>query len=131
MLLVAESHDDKLLSKQQRFEEQLGSVDYDVYVCASCRAVKREAYVAIVDEHDKCPKCGTVASTTTETEIEEATTSASGVAEVFTHCAFCGHERTTRKRTPRLARASGFGGGSSSGGFGGGSSSGGGASGRW
>lgn len=129
MVLVPDSDDDAMLEVGQLREEQVGSVDYDVWQCPSCahRFVLR--YAKWFSKYDKCPQCANRTCWSTESVITAATTSASGSARVVEQCAFCSFSRTYTKVLPRITESSSSssssGGGSS---FGGGSSGGGGAS---
>jgi uncharacterized protein len=143
MLRLDEAADDAKLSREQRLEEQLRSVNYDVWVCRQCPETIVVPHVAWFSPYHKCAHCGRRTSRSTSNMLVVATTASTGLVEVSTHCENCGATDVTRRITPRLpdpatagasaagASASGgsFGGSSSGGGssFGGGSAGGGGA----
>ncbi|MDL2290320.1 TPM domain-containing protein [Paludibacteraceae bacterium OttesenSCG-928-F17] len=145
MRIVSEKEEDKYLNDAQKFEEKIGSVDYDVYVCDKCEEVK----ILRIDKtsaYSVCPNCGTKAFIQDRKQItKEPTYSSTGIERVTYKCKYCGFEQHTDRKLPRLDRSAGafvggmaagssmgrgggFGGGGS---FGGGRSGGGGASGRW
>jgi len=151
MHILSEKKEDAHLKLAQQFEEQLHSVDYDVFVCDSC---KNEAIFTLDKPsiYKECPKCGTKAFILKEKRTIVAPTYIStGTVRTTYHCKFCGYEEHHNDKTPRLQRNSGaliggavagsilssgrggFGGGGFSGGgsFGGGMSGGGGATSGW
>lgn len=150
MHLLSEKKEDAYLKLSQQFEEQLHAVDYDVFVCDSC---KNEAIFSLdkPSEYSNCPKCGTKAFIIKEKRtIVAPTYISSGTQRTTYHCKFCGHEENHNDNIPRLQRNSnavvggavagslfsgrgGFGGGGgfSGGSFGGGMSGGGGSGGGW
>ena len=56
-----EEEDNNYLSDSQDFEEQLKTVDYDVWVCPTCGTIERFPYAEQQTKYSKCPACGTVA----------------------------------------------------------------------
>ena len=151
MHLLSEKKEDAHLKLAQQFEEQLHAVDYDVFVCDSC---KNEAIFTLdkPSAYSNCPKCGTKAFILKEKRIMVAPTYISSGTERKTYqCKFCGYEEHHNDNIPRLQRNSsavvggaaagsmfssgrgGFGGGGgfSGGSFGGGMSGGGGATSGW
>ncbi|MGH1355162.1 MAG: TPM domain-containing protein [Thalassovita sp.] len=127
LVLLDEEADDAYLSQGQIAEEQLGSVDYDIWHCPDCDHVTVENYKAWFNKFQICRACGhrTVQSTTII--LESATTTSTGRKRVVLNCRNCGDESSAIFTTPLKSTNSSSGGGS----FGGGSSSGGGASGSW
>lgn len=124
---LAEHEDDAHLAPGEQTEEQLGSVDYDVWLCR-CGNVEKLRYGALFTRYANCPKCKARARLSVKNTVRPATTICGGLVEVTQTCAHCGYGSTYRYDTPRLADSdSSFGGGSS----GGGSSDGGGSSGSW
>ncbi len=151
MHLLSEKQEDAHLKLSQQFEEQLHAVDYDVFVCDSC---KNEAIFTLdkPSAYSNCPKCGTKAFILKEKRTIVAPTYISSGTERSTyHCKFCGHEENRNNKLPRLQNNNaaiaggavagglfsgrgGFGGGGggfSGGSFGGGMSGGGGSGGGW
>lgn len=151
MHLLTEKQEDAYLKLAQQFEEQLNAVDYDVFVCDTC---KNEAIFTLDKPsiYSECPKCGTKAFILKDKHTIVAPTYISGGTERTTyHCKFCGYEEHHNDNIPRLQRNTdaivggavagsifssgrgGFGGGGgfSGGGFGGGMSGGGGATSGW
>lgn len=129
---LTESTDDSFLSDGQKFEEKIGSVDYDVWQCSCGETLLPIAYKKLLSSYSECPGCHVRAQKTTRRTLRAATYDSTGVAEKKFTCESCGRVRTARITLSKLTRSSsrgGSSGGSSAGGssFGGsGSSSGGG-----
>lgn len=141
-----EEEDNSRLSDAQDLEEQLNSVDYDVWECPKCDAHTIYAYHNPSSTYTECPVCHTRAMKLAGTRtLSPATSHREGVGEKIYECMYCHHRKNDRFRIPRKPSAvetaaalgalgaisRGGGGGSFGGGFGGGMSGGGGASGRW
>ena len=144
MVLLTEAQEDEFLNAAERLEEDLASVDYDVWACLSCEAVSKIRYGAFFSKYSKCKQCGYQTRFDVTTTVKQATEYSGGQKLVKERCKNCDYYHERVYSTPRLQTSSpssngfssgssggGFGGGSSGGGFGGGSSSGGGASGGW
>ncbi len=136
--LLSEQHEDPKLSEVQLLEEELGSVDYDVWFCPACLHNDTERYVKPFSGFKDCPACEARAyKEDPRKTIRAATTSSTGLARVEGRCVSCNHKtlRTIVLSKISVSSSSGgsFGGGGGGGGgsFGGGSSGGGGASGGW
>jgi uncharacterized protein len=131
MVRLEETEDDAALEKGQLKEEEIDSVDYDVWKCPVCAHQLTLRYPKWLSTFDECPQCQNRTKSSTETVIEAATTSSSGSAQVVELCAFCSFRHEFTKTLPRITQSSSSSGsssGSSSSSFGGGSSGGGGAS---
>jgi uncharacterized protein len=138
MVRLDERADDAHLDQGQRLEEELESVNYDVWVCPTCQAVLVQPHRAWFSRYSICKSCNRRTLETTSRTIARATTSHSGTEEVTERCRNCAFTRTYRKTIPRVqasSGSSGSSGGSGGGGggssFGGGSAGGGGAGGRY
>jgi uncharacterized protein len=136
MTRLDEVRDDAHLSSEERVEERVKSIDYDVWTCAQCDAVVVRPWKRWFSGHGKCAHCGRLTSKSTSRTLLPATQASEGLVEVTARCANCGATDVNRHTTPRLptpssssSGGSSFGGGSSGGGssFGGGSAGGGGA----
>lgn len=140
MMRFGEVEDDAHLSSAERKEEEVGSVDYDVWACQSCDHLIERRYAAIFTRYRTCDGCGARTQSSVSRTIQAATEHSTGLAEVTVSCAHCRRSSTHTRVIPRKPKprqnsggGSGFssGGSSSFGGGGGGRSSGGGSSGRW
>ena len=130
MVRLSETDDDALLDKGQMSEEQVGSVDYDVWKCPSCAHHFTIRYPKWATKYDTCPQCSNRTKWTTETVVERATTHGAGLAKVAVQCAFCNFKSEYEKVLPQIqSTSSGSSGSSWSSGSSGGSSFGGGRSG--
>ena len=129
MQLLAEHWDDAYLKPGQLKEEELESVDYDVWECPKCEHRTIEAYKAWFSSYSACKSCGYRTLEGNSTTLRSATTSSTGLRRIDYYCQHCAHEYSVEKVIPKVSKSSSSSSGGSS--FGGGSSSGGGASGSW
>lgn len=136
MRRLSESQDNAFLEKEAVLEEQLGSMDYDVWACNTCDerlvVTKRKWF----SSYESCPVCKRRTVSVKTKQLVAATYSSQGEREVTKTCKNCPWTRTVKEAIPQLVQASSSSGGSSSGfssggggGGGGGSSFGGGSSG--
>ncbi len=144
-----EATDNLYLNAGQDIEEQLGAVDYDVWLCPKCGETDIEPYLNHSSAYKQCPRCGVRAyGLRAKRILAEPTTRSEGRGVRQMHCFACGYDHDEHYTIPRKTddsallaataiglasgrRGGGFGGGSFGGGFGGGSTGGGGASGGW
>lgn len=148
MRLVDEVHDNDYLTPAQDREENIGSVDYDVWHCDNCGTNLILPYINHEAKYSVCPSCGARAEVAEGNRIlQQPTETAEGIGEKTFCCRNCNKRRRLRYLLPKVVaptviipmggiggshRGGGFGGGGFSGGsFGGGSTGGGGASGGW
>ena len=129
MQLLAEHWDDKHLNEGERTEEELKSVDYDVWLCPDCEHLTIEAYKSWFSRYSACRNCNYKTLEGTTTILQSATTTSTGRKRIDYECHHCTENYSVTKTIPKVSKSSSSSGGSSS--FGGGSSSGGGASGSW
>ncbi len=134
---LSEEEDDRFLEKGQITEEEIGSVDYDVWVTEDEEEVLILKYQKRYSKYNSCPQCKfrTYYMAHSRT-IVRATYSHSGTKEETYECKNCGYERVKHKTIPKKQRSSSSGGSFGSGGggggsWGGGSSGGGGAGVSW
>lgn len=152
MQKVDEVHDNDYLTPAQDLEEQVGSVDYDVWLCPACGETDILAYVNRNTPLIECENChARTARMKVNRIIQRPTSSRKGKGVKQYECLNCHHTTNKYYDIPAdnsdvvagLAaagvflgsgrRGGGFGGGGGSfgGGFGGGSTGGGGATGGW
>jgi uncharacterized protein len=137
MRKLDEKADDEFLSEGQRMEENLRSVDYDVWKCEACAGIEVWFYLNNSSKYTPCPKCKTIAyHSVSRRTVVSATYSSSGTGEESHACKYCGYQHVTTYSIAQLTRSSSSSSGSSfssssGGSWGGGSSGGGGASSRW
>lgn len=137
MVRLGEAEDDAHLQAAERTEENIGSVDYDVWQCPTCRRVHKLSYSAWFSGYATCPRCQARTRSSTESTLRAATEDHGGLERIDERCVHCDYRNSYTRSTPRLQRrssgsrlSSGGSGFSSSGGSGGGGSSGGSSSGR-
>ncbi len=137
MQRLDEAADDAHLQPAQRREEQLGSVDYDIWACSACSEVIQLRYAALSSRYAACPGCRAITLDRRKTVLSRATHDHGGRVRIDHQCAHCGHQHSSEHTTPRLQRTSasssspGRRSSSSASRSGGGRSRGGGSSGRW
>lgn len=129
MTRLDEVTDNQHLQAGQVMEEDLGSVDHDVWLCGQCGHTVRESYQGWFSRHGACRSCGYRTLHGSSYVVTEATTSSSGLRRTDYTCQYCGNAYSSTETIPRRSESRSSGSGSGS--FGGGRSSGGGASGRW
>ena len=140
MTLLNEGADDASLSPTEQLEEQLGSVDYDIWTCPTCPYVEKSRYGAFFTSYANCPRCQAVTKSQTVSRLQAPTTFSTGLERVNERCQACGWEKAFERVIPQLpdtsdssrssfgsSGSSSFSSSSDSGGH----SSGGGASGSW
>lgn len=134
MHLLDEEADDEFLTDGQIMEEQLGSVDYDVWKPEDDSDLLILRYDNRYSKYKKCPSCKFRAYYHARTQIvRHATYSSSGKKRLVWECKNCHYEKQTYKIIPKKTRSSSSSGSSGGGGssWGGGSSGGGGAGVSW
>lgn len=140
MRLMDEVHDNDFLTRAQDLEEQIGSIDYDVWVCPVDGETEIIPYIQRSSAYRECPVChARTLRVVSDRIVIHPTASREGLRQITTRCLNCGHEDHENHRIPREmpkviilpSGGSGGGGGFGGGHFGGGLTSGGGASGSW
>lgn len=140
---LPEDKDNQLLSPSQDLEEQLDTIDYDVWECPECGTIDRYPFKTKQLRYTECPVCHTVAlGLADDRVVVRPTYRSEGRGEKIYECKFCHNKHVVPYVIPKKERppvilpigggGSGSGGGGGfGGGFGGGSTGGGGASGGW
>lgn len=139
MKKLGEEEDDQYLTRAQLVEEQIKSINYDVWKCQSCSATQAWHFPYRFSGYEECPFCKAKAYyRESHRTIKSATYSSSGKGEEVHACKACGKKKTSTYTIAQLVRSSSSGssGGSSwssssGGSWGGGRSGGGGASSSW
>jgi len=148
MRRLSEKQDDAYLPADQKFEEDIGSINYRVWRCDDCEEMKIERKVRWLRGYSKCPQCKHRTISSHTIRVLEPTYRREGIAEKVKICLFprCKYKESVKKSIPRRFDSGGGGGWGSSGGgswsngggggggggsFGGGSSGGGGAGRSW
>ncbi|MEI6636862.1 MAG: TPM domain-containing protein [Planctomycetota bacterium] len=139
MIRLGEQADNSHLAAGQQKEEQLHSVDYDVWTCPTCPHVTKLRYDAFFTSLSKCSGCGFKTESNTVNRVRAPTKWRSGLETITEHCKHCGRAETTSRDIPQLSddsdssffSSSSSGSDSSFSSSSGGSSSGSGASGSW
>ena len=139
MTKLSEDEDNQYLTPSQDREEQLKSVDYDVWLCPKCGETEIFPFKSKTTSYQKCPYCNTYASThILDRIIKKPTISIVGIGVHIYECQYCHNRHEIKYEIPKVTPvvpisggSGGSGGGFSGGSFGGGMSGGGGASGGW
>jgi uncharacterized protein len=129
MRRLGEIADNEMLDHGAHVEEQLGSVDYDVWVC-ECGGKRVIPYKRMFTKYKKCRKCHRLTASGKRVTIKRATTASAGKAEDRYLCKACDETWVEYITLPQIVEAtasssSGSSSGFSGGGGGGGSSFGG------
>jgi uncharacterized protein len=133
---LSENQEDEYLSKESQFEENIKSVDYDVWKCTACNEVQYEAYISDKTKYTACPNCKTYANYVSNSSTKvAATTLATGIMVNQYVCKFCNHKSSIESVIPKIVvssdSSSSSGSSDSGGSYGGGDSGGGGSSSSW
>jgi len=139
MTKLSESEDDAYLSKIQVAEERLNSLDYDVWICDSCKNTVIEKYIdKNFSRYIKCSGCGGITSKRTGSVVtRQPTYYSTGQREITYECQACSRKEKKYETIPKLEQTTSSSGGSyrsggsSGGSYGGGSFGGGGATSKW
>jgi uncharacterized protein len=123
MVRLSEITDNQNLSQGQQLEEQLASVDYDVWECDCGGAPLILPYRKILSGFRECEACHFRTAKTKRKTLVQPSYTSSGLAEDTTTCKSCGEVRTRKVVLARLTRSSSSSSGSSGGRGGGGGSS--------
>lgn len=131
---LPEDKEDEYLHPGQVKEEELGSVDYDVWLCTCGQTVID--YYAQKSAYSACPQCNYHAFGVSSSHVIEAPTyTSNGLGLRVSKCQHCGYSSeanyTIPKLTPPSSSSNSSSSDSSGGSFGGGSSGGAGAGGNW
>lgn len=130
MVRLDDIGEDAYLDQGQLAEEDLGTVDYDVWFCRICAERVTKSYASWFRRAIPCPECGYKTVSENRTTLEAATTYSTGTREITQSCVSCSYEVSWQETIPMETDDDDWSGGGSSGG-GGGSSGGGGATGSW
>lgn len=138
-----EVKDNEFLTQSMITEENIKSVDYDVWLCNTCQEIEIEAFYNERTKYVLCPKCSSITFYESGRKtIKHATEHASGQVSITSTCKHCRHQKTETEIIPQIVYSSSSDSSSSSswssssssdsgGSFGGGDSGGGGASSSW
>jgi uncharacterized protein len=127
MARLDERKDDEMLSREALLEEQLESMDYDVWVCGQCDEHLVLPYKRFTFKYSECPKCKRRTCESKTKTLRRATSSSTGLRRITRTCRNCSFTDTREEVIPVITSSSSS--GSSGGGGGGGSSFGGGSAG--
>lgn len=141
MRRLSEKEEDKYLSRKAQIEEEIGSKDYDVWLCEKCGNTVIYPYDKILSNYSECPSCkAKTYYKQSEKVMRYPTSFKNGVMRKTYRCKNCNHISHIDSDIPRsggvivggMGSGSSFGGGFSGGGsWGGGFSGGGGGGGRF
>lgn len=137
MHVLSEAEEDTYLTYNQQAEENLHSVDYDVWICPQCGAKRIFSYPdSNSKKYKKCPFCGSHSYRfLREVILTPPTALTNGRGAKIYRCDVCKHEKRVEFTIPKtpvvVAGGGGIGGGIGGGGFGGGFTAGGGAGGHF
>ena len=141
MRLLSEKEEDAYLSRKAQIEEEIGSKNYDVWLCESCGNTVIYPYDKILTSYSDCPSCRAKACyKQSEKVLKYPTSFRNGIMRKTYRCKNCNHISYIDSEIPRsggvivggMGSGSSFGGGFSGGGsWGGGFSGGGGGGGRF
>lgn len=94
------------LSHGQQTEANLGSVDYDVWLCRSCQRADVEARPALLSGLRNCPRCSYKTLSSTSKTIRSASYSSAGLREITSRCNSCSYTNSRQEPIPILTVSS-------------------------
>jgi len=95
MKKLSEQEDNKYLSESQNMEEEIKSVDYDVWLCPSCGATEIFPFPERNTDYTHCPACHAKAMRLLYKRVERpATSTRKGRGESIYECRHCGERET-------------------------------------
>jgi uncharacterized protein len=107
MKKLSEREEDEYLDDRQQFEEKIAAVDYDVWLCPSCKATREWHYVKVNDKYEKCPSCKTQAYyKKSKRTVASATYSKAGEGKEVFECKYCNESVTKTFMIPMLVSSS-------------------------
>ncbi|HKG07840.1 MAG TPA: hypothetical protein VKB19_15330, partial [Pedobacter sp.] len=107
LTLMNEDKDNEFLSAGQVKEEEIQSVDYDVWQCNTCFEHTILDYTNLESKAKKCKKCHfTTAVFSRKKVIQRATTSSEGYGCIYYVCAHCREETTEQYTIPKISTSS-------------------------
>ncbi|MEO1258863.1 MAG: TPM domain-containing protein [Bacteroidota bacterium] len=135
MRKLSEEEEDEYLEKGQITEEEIKSVNYDVWITDNADDILILRYERQFTKYDPCPECHFKTYYKSHSEVVQAATyHSTGTRELTYSCKNCNYSHIKFETIPMKTRSSGGGSSGSSGGggsWGGGSSGGGGAGVSW
>ncbi len=99
--LLSETADDEHLTDTQKTEEQLGSVDYDIWSCPNCEYTLQLRYRAFFTRYSACPKCKARTKSSSTAILQDATEAMSGRKEITETCVNCSYRKVYTRIIPR------------------------------
>ena len=92
MHLLSEEDEDEYLDEKQILEENIKSIDYDVWRCDGCNKKIVLPYINSLSSFSVCPRCGARTMTKLPDKIlVSATRSSTGKGLHRQECKYCGH----------------------------------------
>lgn len=134
---LAESAEDEYLNSGQQAEENVASVDYDVWLCSACGNRTIERYSSWFSGMKSCPACSYRTLRVSRETVESPTTYSEGRGRQEETCNHCRHHNVSYYSIARLPEptssdsSSSYSSSSSDSSWGGGSSHGGGSGASW
>lgn len=105
---LGEEEDNNYLHPNQDFEENLGTVDWDAWLCPKCGTVERFPFRANQLKYIECPQCHTVAMCLkSDRVVRRPTTRQEGLGVKTYECLYCHHSNDRQYRIPRESDGSG------------------------
>lgn len=91
------------LSEGQLKELELGSRDYDVWICPECGNIKINGFKGETSEYEKCPDCGLYGYRMIKKErTKEPTTRSQGEITAYYECKACGKRSEKITKIPAV-----------------------------
>ncbi|MEB3355189.1 MAG: TPM domain-containing protein [Synechococcales bacterium] len=102
MVRLNEEADNQYLDAGKQKEEQLGSVNYDVWLCRSCSHHILKPYQNLSSQYQKCPMCYRKTLELSTHTLRYATYEEEGEEKVTESCENCSHRREYHRSISQL-----------------------------
>ncbi|MFZ2268026.1 MAG: TPM domain-containing protein [Azonexus sp.] len=110
MRKLAESEEDAYLSPAQQKEEEVQSIDHDVWLCEACQMTERWAYPGKTTIYSPCPKCKNQTLMLESDTVIQVPKISQGQGERVYSCSFCAHKKSEKYLIYKRGGAGGAGG---------------------
>jgi uncharacterized protein len=105
MFLLGESVEDDTLDPGQKLEEELKSVNYNVWQCCKCFAVQTEREIHHNSKFSTCPSCNYRTMEVSHRTIRQPNYTTPGTKETTQSCRHCDHFSVETRIIPKLAKS--------------------------
>lgn len=100
--LLSEAEEDLYLSAGEQKEEELGSMNHEVWFCTGCGSTSVIHRTHWFSRYRRCALCNARAATSSSRTLRAASSSNGGIVEVRWECANCRQSQVSHRFTPTV-----------------------------